>query len=257
MTLTRLVPIPNDINRGVTPARQRTMLSLLGNPRENYDDKCRAATDPAIVRLTVSKDVGPFMATGLRPAVESLRAILRTVAEREPDVHAVLGNMGMACARLVRGSATAISNHAWGTAIDLTIEGKLDTRGDDRVQVGLTRIFPYFNAAGWYWGAGFRTEDAMHFEAGDALIRQWHGDGAFAATGTAAPADPALSLGDRGPDVVELQRLLNKATGARLVPDGDFGLSTHAQVIAFQAAQGLYPDGVAGPRTLAALRKAG
>jgi hypothetical protein len=78
----------------------------------------------------------------------------------------------MLCARFVRGSTTAISNHAWGTAIDLTLDGVLDRRGDGRVQVGLTRIAPIFNRHSWFWGAGFRTEDAMHFEGSDELIRR-------------------------------------------------------------------------------------
>jgi D-alanyl-D-alanine carboxypeptidase len=68
---------------------------------------------------------------------------------------------------------TAISNHSWGTAIDLTLEGILDTYGDGRVQVGLTLIAPIFNRRGWYWGAAFRKEDGMHFEASKALIEPW------------------------------------------------------------------------------------
>ncbi len=255
MTLTRLVPIPDNINPGIAPARQRTMLSLLGSPRNSFGTDCLPVTNPAIARLIVHEDVGPFKVRGLRPAVASLRAVLAVIADAEPDLYPALGHMGMLCARLVRGSAIAISNHAWGTAIDLTLEGRLDTRGDGRVQVGLTRIFPYFNAAGWFWGAGFRTEDAMHFEAGDALIRQWHEQGAF--DSSAMPADVALGLGDRGPNVADLQRALNAAMGAALVTDGDFGLATHALVLAFQAAHGLYPDGIVGTRTLAALQTTG
>jgi D-alanyl-D-alanine dipeptidase len=53
----------------------------------------------------------------------------------------------MLCARFVRGSTTTISNHSWGTAIDLTLDGVLDRRGDGRVQVGLTRIAPIFKSA--------------------------------------------------------------------------------------------------------------
>ena len=81
-----------------------------------------------------------------------------------------LGTAGMLCCRLVRGSATAISNHSWGTAIDLTLDGVLDVYGDDKVQYGLTLIAPIFNRHGWYWGAAFRTEDGMHFEGSKALV---------------------------------------------------------------------------------------
>jgi hypothetical protein len=79
----------------------------------------------------------------------------------------------MLCCRLVRGSATSISNHSWGTAIDLTLNGVLDVQGDDKVQYGLTLIAPLFNRHGWFWGAAFGVEDAMHFEAGKGLVSQW------------------------------------------------------------------------------------
>ncbi|NPT47993.1 hypothetical protein GNZ12_43250 [Paraburkholderia sp. 1N] len=39
-------------------------------------------------------------------------------------------------------STTKNSNHSWGTAVDLTIAGVLDTRGDNKVQVGLTLLCP-------------------------------------------------------------------------------------------------------------------
>ena len=35
----------------------------------------------------------------------------------------------------------------------------------------------FFNEAGWYWGAGYGREDSMHFEVGEALLRQWVADG--------------------------------------------------------------------------------
>jgi hypothetical protein len=49
----------------------------------------------------------------------------------------------------------------------------LDRRGDKQVQVGLTLIASIMNQHGWYWGAAFRTEDAMHFEASQSLILKW------------------------------------------------------------------------------------
>jgi hypothetical protein len=91
----------------------------------------------------------------------------------QPDVYAVLGTAGMLCCRYQRGSTSAISNHSWGTAIDLTIAKVLDARGDNKVQYGLTLIAPIFNRHGWYWGAMFPTEDAMHFEASKGLVEKW------------------------------------------------------------------------------------
>ena len=248
-TITKLVAIPGNINVGVDSAKQATMLGLMGNPRENYDQVCREVTNQKLKAQIELANVGPFRVQGFKPAVASLRDILAEVAVTQPDVHASLGTQGMVCARLVRGTTSnGISNHSWGTAIDLTLDGVLDTRGDNLVQEGLTRIFPIFNRHGWFWGAGFRTEDAMHFEAGDALIRKWN-----AAPGMAAAVTEVLiSMGDRGPDVLALQRRLNKL-GATLAEDGDFGNGTRAAVTAFQGANGLRPDGVVDSKTRAAL----
>jgi Putative peptidoglycan binding domain/D-alanyl-D-alanine carboxypeptidase len=248
--ITDLTDVPDSINQGVSSAKQTTMLGLLGNPRDDYDDACREVTNPQIRALIVHEDVGPFRVRGLAPGIELLRAIFADVMREEPDIHAGLGTAGMLCARLVRGSATSISNHSWGTAIDLTLDGVLDRRGDEKVQVGLARIAPIFNRHGWFWGAGFRTEDAMHFEASDELIRRWHAEGRLG-DGGAAP-DSILSLGDRGPEVAAVQRRLNER-GAGLTIDGAFGLATRAAVVAFQARNELTPDGVVGQRTRAAL----
>jgi hypothetical protein len=69
----------------------------------------------------VTTDVGPFRVTGLRPAVESLAAIFLKVRRLRPR----LRTAGMMCCRNVRGSSRSISNHAWGTAIDMKIDGEL------------------------------------------------------------------------------------------------------------------------------------
>jgi hypothetical protein len=204
-----------------------------------------------LAALVETRQIGPLRVRGLRPALDSLASILAEIKVRAPDVFAGLGTAGMLCARLVRGSTTSISNHSWGTAVDLTLDGNLDRRGDDMVQEGLARIAPLFNEKGWYWGAGFGTEDAMHFECGDDLIRSWHAEGVFGAPGVIAPRE-MLSLGDRGPDVRALQAQLN-ARGASLLVDGDFGRATQAAVMAFQARNGLEVDGVAGPQTLTEL----
>jgi hypothetical protein len=248
--LTTLVAIPAGINASVVNAKQMTMLSLLGNPRSNYSSACQEIENPALAAKVVRADVGPFKVRGLGPAVDSLRTIMSDVAVEAPPVFAALGTAGMLCARLVRGSTTGISNHSWGTAIDLTLDSVLDQRGDGRVQAGLTLIAPIFNRHGWFWGAGFATEDAMHFEVGDGLIRQWHRDGLIGAGG-AAP-DPVLMLGDRGPEVTALQQRL-RAGGIDVTVDGHFGPATRAAVVAFQSRNGLTADGAAGPRTRAAL----
>jgi peptidoglycan hydrolase-like protein with peptidoglycan-binding domain len=54
---------------------------------------------------------------------------------------------------------------------------------------------------------------------------------------------PLLKLGDTGRDVMHLQELLG------LVPDGDFGPGTKAEVMAAQERAGLYADGIVGRQT--------
>jgi hypothetical protein len=258
MQLTDLVPIPPGINTladgsKVVNAKQATMLALLGNPRADYGEDCRDITNPRLKPLIETRQLGPIRVRGLRPAVDGLERILAEIAAKAPEIHAVIGTAGMLCARFVRGSTTAISNHSWGTAIDLTLAGKLDDRGDGRVQFGLTKIAPIFNTHGWFWGAGFGTEDAMHFEASDGLIRDWAAEGLFGAGGGAKPPSAQmLSLGDRGPQVEDLQRALN-AAGAGLLVDGIFGRDTQAAILAFQGKRGLTVDGIANRETLAAL----
>lgn len=253
MPITDLIPIPDNINPGLNAARQLTMLSLLGSPRGSYTRNCRPVTHQNIRRLLVTENVGPFVVSGLAPAVNSLRQVMEEVRNEDAEVFEGLGTAGMLCARLVRGSASSISNHSWGTAVDLTLNGILDERGDEAetVQAGLARIAPIFNRNGWYWGAGFRVEDAMHFELSDQKIRQLHAAGAFSGSPATLPP-PSLSVGDRGQQVRRLQERLNEL-GSTLIVDGIFGPSTHAEVVAFQIGRGLTPDGIVGPNTRAAL----
>jgi peptidoglycan hydrolase-like protein with peptidoglycan-binding domain len=80
---------------------------------------------------------------------------------------------------------------------------------------------------------------------------------------TSAAAAPTtvsrtLRLGDKGDDVGAVQAFLRGAGGiVHLVVDGDFGALTQAAVKTFQRAQGLTPDGVVGPKTIAKMRELG
>jgi hypothetical protein len=251
MAITDLIPIPPGINPGLNAARQITMKTLLGNPRGSFGRDCLPVTNPTLRRMIRTEDVGPFRVTGLGPAIDTLKAVFVEIREEEPEVFAGLGSSGMLCARLVRGSASSISNHSWGTAIDLNLNGMLDVRGNRKVQVGLARIAPIFNRHGMYWGAGFPTEDAMHFELSDQKIRELHAAGVFRGAPETLP-EAALSIGDRGQMVKKLQEQLN-ARGEDVSTDGIFGPGTHAAVIAFQAKNGLTPDGLVGRRTREAL----
>jgi len=67
--------------------------------------------------------------------------------------------------------------------------------------------------------------------------------------GTAAAVEPE----NAGVDIRALQTALNDHLGAMLPVDGQLGPRTAAAIRTFQAAHGLVPDGIAGPKTRQAL----
>lgn len=73
-----------------------------------------------------------------------------------------------------------------------------------------------------------------------------------------APSAPATQLkpGDTGASVKLLQRALAHLGFTPGKVDGQYGPSTEKAVASFQRANGLTPDGVMGPKTLAALQRA-
>jgi hypothetical protein len=176
-SVTRPVPLPapSNMNAGLASARNDFMLQRFGQPLTamNYSSLCQTPTNPKLRRNLVLDTIGPFRVTGLLPAVLSLKAVMMDIAAAHPNVYSALGTAGMLCCRLQRGSSSAISNHSFGTAIDLTLNGELDAYGDGKVQYGLTLVAPIFNRHGWYWGAAFGKEDGMHFEGGKGLIEAW------------------------------------------------------------------------------------
>jgi hypothetical protein len=75
-------------------------------------------------------------------------------------------------------------------------------------------------------------------------------------TPTVAAPSETLKPGDTGEQVKTLQRALTSLGFSTGTPDGDYGPATQVAVEKFQVAKGLAEDGVVGPATLAALRKA-
>jgi hypothetical protein len=173
-SFTRLVPrpLPSTVNQGLAAVNNRFMTDLFGSPRASYNQDCQPLTNELLRRNVRTARVGVFQVTGLGPAIQSLQEVFAEISRTLPDLHALIGTAGMLCCRFQRNSTTAISNHSWGTAIDLKINGLLDARGDGTVQHGLTLIAPIFNQFGWYWGATFPVEDGMHFEVSRALAER-------------------------------------------------------------------------------------
>jgi hypothetical protein len=246
--LTDLIPVPEEINAGLTNVKNDFMLALMGNPRSTYSRQCEGPTnDDFLKRVVWGKNVGPFKVSGFDLAVSSLKEVCADIKKERAEVYHAMETVGMLCCRMVRGSRSIISNHSWGTAIDIKIGGVLDRRGNDKVQIGLSEIAVIFNRHGWYWGAGFTIEDGMHFEISKEKIIEWHEDGKLF-SGRTIPSRSVLRLGSRGTDVAELQSRLNQLAEDLLV-DGDFGIATQAAVIDFQSRNDLEPDGIVGKRT--------
>lgn len=68
--------------------------------------------------------------------------------------------------RLIRGSATQLSTHAYGIAVDINVTwNNLGAIPALRGQKGSVRdLVPIANKLGFYWGGHFTRKDGMHFE---------------------------------------------------------------------------------------------
>lgn len=169
----QMILATDQFNIGISQPRNRIMLEVLGQPRQQYGVDCQSVTNPNLRSLLETRQVGPIRVTMIKPALDSLERIMRRLQAEEPDIYAAIGTAGAMCVRLIRGSRSSISNHSWGTAIDLKLEGRLDGFGDGSTQFGLLLVAELFNEEGWYWGATYSREDSMHFEVGIETLRAW------------------------------------------------------------------------------------
>ncbi|WP_146202721.1 M15 family metallopeptidase [Deinococcus irradiatisoli] len=90
-----------------------------------------------------------------------------------PALYAATGTAGMLCVRCIRGYPKVPSNHAFGAAIDLKMNGQLVPLNAPWAQKGTLDLYHYFHAEGWYWGADWDRPDSMHFEVSDEKMRIW------------------------------------------------------------------------------------
>ena len=170
-------PLPNSINQGLTSPTATFLISELGVPGALNDDCTYVVTDPKIKNQIVTEDVGPFKVTGLKPAVSAIRRVFQKVKIADRELYNQLTSNGMLCVRKIEGTQK-FSNHSWGSALDIIINKNTDVRGDNKTQLGLKKLYPYFHAEKFYWGAGYSTtEDSMHFEVSQELITQWKESG--------------------------------------------------------------------------------
>lgn len=172
-----LVAARRTLNAGLTVPTSSFMVDQFGMPAENLNDQCQPLTNPRLAALIEERPVGPITAKMLRPALDSLQTVFDNIKRADPDLYARINTAGTICARWIRGSTTSVSSHSFGTAIDLNIDGVLDTLGDGRTQLGLTIMSDFFNAEGWVWGAAYGREDSMHFEVSEEKIGEWVKEG--------------------------------------------------------------------------------
>jgi hypothetical protein len=172
-TLNDEVPIPpkDQMNPGLSSAREDTMLAKFGKPGLLSRD-CSEPTGEFRKRIVWGADVGPFKVSGLGYAVESLKLIFAEVRNGLPQVFAEVKTAGVLCVRHRRHNPSRYSNHSWGTAIDLYFGSRVVPMGRPVTHRGVLALFPYFNRHGWYWGAEFSGDsvDSMHFEIAEETI---------------------------------------------------------------------------------------
>lgn len=176
---TQVVVIPSrrSLNEGMSVATPGFLEELLGRPRQDLSDDCQPMTNPELREHLVIEEVGPIRVQMLEPAVESLRRVFTEIRRADPDLHDRIGTAGSLCVRQIRGTRDRLSSHAFGTAVDLNIDGRLDAFGAGTTQLGLTILADFFAAEGWIWGAAFGREDSMHFEISREKLLKWREEG--------------------------------------------------------------------------------
>ncbi|MBB95321.1 MAG: hypothetical protein CML68_12105 [Rhodobacteraceae bacterium] len=168
-----LIANRRQVNKGLQVAGPDYLEARLGRPREVLSDSCEAMTNVSLASKLVTEQVGPIRVRMLQPAIDSLRRVFANVEGADPDLYARINTAGALCVRRIRGTQNRLSTHSYGLAVDLNIDGRLDTLGDGRTQLGLTILADFFHEEGWVWGAGFGREDSMHFEISRRQLDEW------------------------------------------------------------------------------------
>lgn len=174
-----LIANRRNVNKGLQVAGPDYLEAKLGRPRDVLSDRCEAMTNVNLASKLVTEEVGPIRVRMLQPAIDSLKRVFENVERADPDLYARINTAGALCVRRIRGTQNRLSTHSYGLAVDLNIDGRLDTLGDGRTQLGLTILADFFNAEGWVWGAAFGREDSMHFEISRRQLDEWLADGAL------------------------------------------------------------------------------
>ncbi len=174
-----LIANRRNVNDGLTIAGPTYLTRVFGPPREVMSDNCEEMTNSRLASKLVLEEVGPIRVRMLKPAADSLRRVFEEIRVTDPDLYARIDTAGSLCVRQIRGTRGRASTHAFGLAVDLNIDGVLDTLGDGKTQLGLTILADFFRSEGWVWGASWGREDSMHFEVSRQKLDEWINSGAL------------------------------------------------------------------------------
>lgn len=174
-----LIANRNNVNKGLEVAGPSWLSDQFGLPRPDLTDQCQSMTNERLADKLVLEEVGPIRVRMLQPAIDSLRTVFENIRKTDPDLYARINTAGSLCVRHIRGAPGRASTHAYGLAVDLNIDGFLDTLGDGKTQLGLTILADFFRNEGWVWGAAWGREDSMHFEVSRQKLEEWVAEGAL------------------------------------------------------------------------------
>lgn len=172
-----LIADRRNVNQGVEVATPSFLEGFLGRPRAVLSDNCEPMENQKLAAALITEQVGPIKVSMLRPALDSLKRVFDKIREADPDLYDRINTAGSLCVRRIRGTIDRTSTHAFGLAVDLNIDGHLDSLADGKTQLGLTIIADFFRAEGWVWGAGYGREDSMHFEVSRQQLEEWRREG--------------------------------------------------------------------------------
>ena len=172
-----LIADRRNVNKGLKIAGPNYLSKTFGPPRANLSDRCESMTNERLAGKLVTETVGPIKVSMLKPAIDSLRTVMENIRLTDQDLYDRINTAGALCVRQIRGTRGRASTHAFGLAVDLNIDGVLDTLGDGKTQLGLTILADFFRAEGWVWGASWRREDSMHFEVSRQKLDEWVAQG--------------------------------------------------------------------------------
>lgn len=212
--------IPLGVNAGLTnvanangrtiDTRNAFMIDHMGAPQDNLPTHPNGPHSLASRLVQVLRDeqtIEGIRVTGVTPALDSLREVLAEVRLKVSNladqlIPKILDNIttdGMLVPRMQGTRTVSISNHTWGTAIDLKVDGLLDHFDDGYTHLALVKMMPIFHRHGWIAGAGFVAEDAMHFEFSREKVNQlfplWTGTAGIDVRSGGANHDTLRGLG--------------------------------------------------------------